>query len=95
MARIRQFMSTQEDVVAAYLFGSRAEGRARPQSDVDIAVLLADTLDSETRLFRRLRLGADLEKLLGCPVDLVVLNDAPIRLKHQVLAHGLKRRGTT
>ncbi len=88
VAHVRDYLSTQEDVLAAYLFGSRAQGRARPQSDVDIAVLLREDLDSEARLFRRLSLGDALEQRLGRPVDLVVLNDAPLRLRHQVLRHG-------
>lgn len=35
--------------VAVYLFGSRAEGRARPDSDFDLAVVLDDELpDAQT-----------------------------------------------
>lgn len=64
-ARVRDYLATQEDVVAAYLFGSRAQGRARAHSDVDIAVLLREGLTSEERLFRRLSLGDALEQYLG------------------------------
>lgn len=39
------FLKTQPDVMVAYLFGSLAQRRAKPGSDVDIAILLADALD--------------------------------------------------
>ncbi len=44
VSALRRFFSGQADVIAAYLFGSRAAGRARPGSDVDVAVLLSEDL---------------------------------------------------
>jgi hypothetical protein len=88
MSSLLEYLAAQPDVVAAYIFGSVAQGRARPQSDVDIAVLLAADLDEETRFDRRLRLGWEAERVIGRPTDLVVLNDAPPLLQHQVLKHG-------
>jgi len=41
---LREALSQRQEVVAAYLFGSYATGRERPDSDVDVAVLL----DTET-----------------------------------------------
>jgi predicted nucleotidyltransferase len=75
------------DVVAAYLFGSHARGTARDDSDVDVAVLVrgepAPTLEG-----LGMDLLADLERDLGRPVDLVVLNRAPTDLVHRVLRDG-------
>ncbi len=88
MPFLLEYLAAQPDVVAAYLFGSVAEGRARLQSDVDIAVLLAADLDEEARFDRRLRMGWEVERIIGRPTDLVVLNDAPPLLQHQVLKHG-------
>jgi predicted nucleotidyltransferase len=88
MPSLLEYLASQPDVVAAYIFGSVAQGRARPQSDVDIAVLLSADLDEETRFDRRLRLGWEVERLIGRQTDLVVLNDAPPLLQHQVLKHG-------
>ncbi len=85
---LQEYLATQPDVVAAYVFGSWAQGRPRPESDVDVAVLLKEDLDAEARLMRRLELGNALEELLNRKVDLVVLNDAPPLLQHQVLLHG-------
>jgi len=85
---LQRFFSTQSDVIAAYLFGSVAKGKARPRSDIDIAVLLREGLDSFKRFERRLRLMADLEALCHREVDVVVLNDAPLVLQNQVLRYG-------
>lgn len=71
------------DVVFAYLFGSRAGGRPRPDSDWDVGVYLKDGLTAQERFKIRLRLLADLDELGR--VDVVVLNDAPPLLAHRVL----------
>jgi hypothetical protein len=74
-------------VVCAYLFGSEARGEARAGSDVDVAVLYepapAARLDAGP-----LDLEGQLERALGRPVQLVVLNAAPADLVHRVLRDG-------
>jgi predicted nucleotidyltransferase len=80
----------QPDVGFAYLFGSFAKGRPRLGSDVDVAVWLDETAhrDRSDRFRRRLALEALLEPELGRRVQLVILNDAPLGLTHNVLTHG-------
>lgn len=73
-------------VVFAYLYGSRAAGRPRPDSDVDIAVLLDDTTGTES--FHRLasRCSDALAAASGVGgIETTVLNDAPIRFLGRVL----------
>ena len=76
-----------ERIAAAWLFGSRAAGRAREDSDVDVAVLMQDdppsTLDG-----MGFDIAGALEQELDIPVDLVVLNRAPAELVHHVLRGG-------
>jgi predicted nucleotidyltransferase len=43
---VSQLMSAREEVLAAYIFGSVATGRLRPNSDIDIAVLVDTRLVS-------------------------------------------------
>ncbi len=88
VAALHTFFADQPDVVAAYLFGSMVSGRARPGSDVDVAVLLSAELDGETRFWRRLGLMGEVEDACGREADVVVLNDAPPILQHQVLRYG-------
>jgi len=83
------FLKTQPDIVAAYLFGSLAQGRATPRSDIDIAILLkrvpkqlGGATDRQLRLMDVFRGFADRE------VDVVILNTAPPVLKDQVLRYG-------
>jgi predicted nucleotidyltransferase len=61
---------------------------ARPDSDADIGLLFSSppesTLDAQP-----FAVAADLEALLGCPVDLVVLNTSPVDLVHRVLRDGI------
>ncbi len=82
------FAHRPEALVCAYLFGSEARGTSRPGSDIDIAVLYADeppaTLEGMC-----LDLAADLEQQLRRPVDLVVLNRAPVDLIHRILRDGI------
>lgn len=84
---IRAFASHGE-VAAAWLFGSHAHGTARPDSDVDVAVLFARA-PAPTLLGPGTDLAADLERSLGRPVDLVVLNRASADLVHRVLTDGV------
>jgi predicted nucleotidyltransferase len=83
------FLATQEDIVAAYLFGSLAQGRATPRSDLDIAVLLRRIPDPQSDdLFPQFRLMDELRRFADREVDVVILNTAPPVLKDQVLRHG-------
>jgi len=75
------------DVSAAHVFGSRACDDAQPDSDLDVAVLLAEE-DPDLRFDFRLRLLGELPRLCGCDADVVVLNDAPPLLRAEVVRSG-------
>lgn len=86
---VAQCASTRREIQAAYVFGSTATGRARRDSDVDVAVLLARPVRPDRGLTYRLKLIADLGSALRrSDVDVVILNDAPPLLAHRVLSHG-------
>lgn len=76
-----------EPVIAAYLYGSQADGSATPRSDTDVAVLLKEHIDIDT-LKLRLRLGRKFEELVGGNVDLIVLDEAPLALRGRVQEWG-------
>ena len=76
-------------VVAVYLFGSFARGTEDALSDLDIALLL----DAGTTRAEANRLAVDyageIIRLLGTDeVSLVILNGAPLPLRHEIVAGG-------
>jgi uncharacterized protein len=87
---IRQVLTGFEDVSFATLFGSRAEGRARPDSDWDIAVYLAEDLDKDQRFRVHRRIAAALAPAIEANV--VILNDASSLLAHRALGGQLLLR---
>ncbi len=68
-------------MAAGVVFGSRARGSGRPDSDLDLGVLLVER-DPHRRLLERGRLAASLSDLA---VDVVDLDDAPALLAHRAL----------
>jgi predicted nucleotidyltransferase len=98
------FEGSLPDVSAAWLFGSTARGTATERSDVDVAVLMAghdrggidkvdvktDAVDNKTDAVDvQLHLERDLERVLRCKVDVVVVNTAPVDLVHRILRDGI------
>jgi uncharacterized protein len=77
-----------EPVAFAYLFGSHATGTATTRSDVDVAVHLEPDAEVDP-LDLRLRLASALEAAAGVgPVEVVVLDDAPLALAGRVVEQG-------
>lgn len=75
-------------MVAAYLFGSQAEGRTGKLSDVDVAVLLRG-IGRKELFAKRLEIGGELGDLLKREdIDVVVLNEAPPLISHRVVKNG-------
>jgi predicted nucleotidyltransferase len=85
---LRSALAEHRDIAVAYLFGSVARGTAKPSSDVDVAVLLK-TDPPRTVDGLCLELEGQLERRLGRPVQLVVLNRASCDLVHRVLRDGV------
>ena len=86
---IARSVSKRREIQAAYVFGSTATGRTRPDSDVDVAVLLGRPLRTGRMLDYRLRLMTDLGAALHrSDVDVVILKDAPTLLAHRILSKG-------
>ena len=78
-------MFSRHRVALAYLFGSRAEGKARPDSDHDVAVLWDA---SEPAFDATMRLAADVGCVLGTHVDVVDLERATLELRGRVAEQG-------
>jgi uncharacterized protein len=69
---------------AVYLFGSTAAGRARPDSDLDLAILPEGSISGSQLLAARIQLA----EALGRDVDLIDLGRSSTVLRKEVLAAG-------
>ena len=71
-------------LLAVYAFGSRIQGTAGSQSDLDLAVLVAGYADP----LALWELSGDLADLAGCPVDLLDLRAASTVMQYQIIITG-------
>ena len=89
--RLSEALAAREEILEAYLFGSHARGKARPDSDIDVAVYIDEALADDGNWGYRAELTTALMVALGTnDVDVVVLNKAPILLYHRVLRDGIR-----
>lgn len=84
---LRRLFARDHRILAAYLFGSRADGHARKDSDVDVALLLSSRARASA-FDIKLHYSSELESLLGRRADVVILNGADPFLRFQVYSKG-------
>lgn len=90
VARLAGALEGREEVLEAYLSGSRAQGRQRPESDVDVAVYVDGARAEDGRWGYRAMLTTELMTALEADdVDVVALNRAPALLYHRVPRDGV------
>lgn len=81
---VRTLQARVPGLLALYGFGSRVQGTAGPDSDLDMAVLVAGYADV-TRLWQ---LSGELADIAGCAVDLLDLRAASTVMQYQIVTHG-------
>ncbi len=90
ISKLQYFLSLKPEIVFGYLFGSQATGCAGRLSDVDLAVYIDPSFRPPPGSYGyQSELIAELSAFLGTTVEVVLLNNASIRLKHQVLKNGV------
>jgi len=80
---LEHFLEQRPEVRFAYLFGSRASGRNRAESDWDVAVYLDEGLGERARFDWLRQAHAELSAI---DLDLVILNDAAALVAHRALS---------
>ena len=80
--------SAPAEVIAVYVYGSRARGTERSDSDLDLGALLVKPQPAALRGVAR-DLEAAVEAAVRVPTQVVVLNQAPADLIHRVLRDGV------
>lgn len=86
-----QYFEKHPEIEVAYIFGSVAQGKITPLSDIDIAILIdTDQIDENAyRYGYKAEILSDFIKLLKTnDIDLVILNEVNTLLRHRVLYSG-------
>lgn len=89
-SHIQQVLNRHGGIRLAILFGSLAKGRATPESDLDLAVLMDAPLSAETKM----ALIGDLSQAMGRPVDLIDLRVTGESILGQILKYGVRLLGS-
>ena len=96
ISNIKQVLQTQAELELAVLIGSRAEGRAHPESDWDIAIQwnremsMLDNLANTETLRRKLAVALEVGEEL---VDLIDLPRAGLAMRALVAEDGITLKG--
>jgi len=83
---LAEYFSKKPGITTAYIFGSYAEGVSRPDSDVDLAVLL-ERIPGNTLKYR-LDMMDETQKIVKLNTEIIILNEAPRLLQFQVIQKG-------
>ena len=82
IVKLRSLLQGQDAIQFAYLYGSLLDDL--PCHDIDIGVYVQGISGADIAFFA-LRLGEQFSHEVGCPVDVRVLNDAPVPFLFNVL----------
>jgi predicted nucleotidyltransferase len=88
--KIKNYLFRRDDVVVSYIFGSYFTKKVSQRSDIDIAVLLRDSITKKD--YGNIKLGIinDLIGLLSFDrIDVIILNIASPLLSHEIIKKGI------
>lgn len=85
---IADYCATRPEIVVCYLYGSRATGKDRPGSDVDLAFLLDSVVSSNDYYDLKMTYYVKLGELLRLDIHPLVMNDATEVVLGQVFGKG-------
>lgn len=85
--RISALLSSREDILCAYIFGSFVEENSF--SDIDIGVLLSKPLIPAEALRLELALEEAISSSIRIPADVRVFNGAPVSFVYRAIKHAI------
>lgn len=85
---LKEYGQSKKEIIALYLFGSYAEGKQKPNSDIDIAVLTEPYINKKESFISRLNFKNDIAKLLNKEIDLVIFQETGEFLSYQIIKNG-------
>ncbi|NPV29750.1 MAG: nucleotidyltransferase domain-containing protein [Firmicutes bacterium] len=87
LAKIKNLLEAQPEISFAYAHGSFLEQETF--GDIDLAIYLSP-VPAGSGTYYELALESALEELIHYPVDLRILNEAPLSFKYSVLRNGTR-----
>jgi predicted nucleotidyltransferase len=85
--KITEFLKKKiPELLGIYIYGSFAENRLRPDSDIDIAFLTWEKISAVDKW----KIQEELASLLDIDIDLVDLKDASVVLRAEVVENGTR-----
>ncbi len=88
--KTKTYFASRPEVLFAYLFGSVAAEKATTISDLDLAVYLDPAFkEPSTGFGYQSELITELSTMLETKTDVVILNNATLALKFQVISKGI------
>jgi predicted nucleotidyltransferase len=89
LSKVIHILSKDTFIICIYVFGNLASGTLKPLSDLDFGVLLSYGLNREERFRKHLELIGILNRIFKTDeIDLVLMNDAPIRFSYNIIRNG-------
>ena len=87
--KLEAYMKRKGFVSAAYIFGSHADGKAGPLSDIDIAVLFKNDMSKRDMDEKKTILASEIPSIICTDdFDLIVMNHAPLLMKFNIIRSG-------
>lgn len=89
--KLKHYFAKREEILFAFLFGSIANDKTTGISDIDIAVMLDESKKDKTKNpygYKAELLAKLISAISFNNIDLVILNEAPLLLKHRIVQSG-------
>lgn len=90
LEQLKSLVQSHEQINAAYLFGTAATGKLRPNSDIDVALLLAEPYTHEELETIHTKVLSDIEAAFHREADVKILNTLEhLPLIQEIIARGI------
>ena len=86
---IAGYCATRPEIVACYLYGSRATQKEHPGSDVDLAFLVDNSVSKQTIRTLKMVYYSDVTRFVRLDIHVLIMNEAGELVLGEVLREGV------
>lgn len=87
--RIVTYCASRAEITACYLYGSRATGRERPESDADLAFLLDNSVVKSSYSSIKMEYYGALANIIRKDLHIIIMNEAGELILGEILREGV------